>query len=195
MKRLFGIVLATIVLTILSVNIVSAVFFQQPYSFVTSSNIPFYIQYARVDGAFYSVPNVITITASRTLQASESGSVVNVQLATGHTITLPTPTVGLTYDVILGTSQSTGANQTQKVITNSASVFIAGGVVVETLSGTGTTAFPCNGSSHIAIATNGSTTGGIMGSRLKFTALSSTLWGVQGTELATGNAATPCSAS
>ena len=47
-----------------------------------------------------------------------------------------------------------------------------------------------NGSTHIAATMNGTTTGGIIGSFLEFTCVTSTLWVVSGTVVASGTPAT-----
>lgn len=161
-------------------------FLQQPYSMPSTSNIPLYLQYMRVDGAFYNVPNVVTLTAARTMTAAESGTIINLNNATGFTVTLPTPSAGLYYDVMMQTTQTGG---TMKLTSGSASIFMQGGISV-----VGGTVFngACNGTTHTDIAMNGTTTGGIRGTWYRFTGLTTTLWNVSGLVVGSGTSATPC---
>lgn len=177
--------------------VVKGAFFQQPYSFPTTSDLPFYVQYGRIDGAFFQVPNMVANSAvDRTLQSSESGTTVYVQAGSANDTTgiadiiLPTPTAGLIFDVNWLTSITAGS---VKVKTAAGTQFIAGGISVISSGGTGAANVNCNGTSHIAVVVNGTTTGGAIGSWLRFKALSSTLWSVSGQLSGSGVAATPCS--
>jgi len=132
-------------------------------------------------------------TATRTLLAKESGSLCLFDRAAGVVYTLPAPVVGMTFDFEVSVSVTSNAH---KVITNSASVFLLGGV----LSGNLTVAasgdvFQANGTTHVAISQNGTDTGGLIGGRISFTAISSTQWMVSGINVGSGTNADPFATS
>ncbi len=120
--------------------------------------------------------------ATRILTAATTGSVNKFDAATGITYTLPTPAVGLYYDFIVTTLQTSGNN----IITAVAAVFLTGAVIgfsgeVVTPSSTlGPFMFAGDGSSHVKFSTNGTATGGGIGSWYRFLCISSTLWFVTG---------------
>lgn len=129
--------------------------------------------------------------ATYTLNASESGSVVLFDRAS-QIYTLPTPSTGMYFDFISTITSSTN----QEVDTNAATTFI-GGMIHMALEATtpaanpGPKLFSGNAASSVKIAMSGSTTGGVIGSNFRLTCVSSTLWYIQGTLLATGTIATP----
>lgn len=128
----------------------------------------------------------IPVTASggttRTLTAPNSGSINLFDSAAGITYTLPTPAVGLYYDFVWTVLQTSSAH----VVTAVAAVFLTGAVAMfsgedVTPSNTlGPKMFAGNGSSHVKLSTNATTSGGGIGSWLRFTCVSATLWYVQG---------------
>lgn len=133
------------------------------------------------------------VGATRTLLAEESGSLCLFDRAAGNVYTLPTPVAGMQFE--FGVTVAVTSNAA-KVITNSASVFLLGSV----LSGNLTVAasgdvFQANGTTHVAISMNGTDTGGLVGGRLKFTAISSTQWYVEGINVGSGTNADPFATS
>lgn len=128
-------------------------------------------------------------SATPTLTAAQCGGIFAWDRASGTNYTLPVPVVGCTFDFINTVAQTSLTNEVQ---TSGASVFIQGGPAV---SGTTTQQFVCNGSSHVAIKTNDTTTGGLLGGHVKFTALTTTLWQLDGTLVGSGTVATPCTAT
>jgi hypothetical protein len=184
---------------------------QQGYSMPTTVARVFYINYGRFDNLqskLATVPvttttNVTVIdattlaaAATRTLTTSESGVLVIVSSTTGYTVTLPAPTTGMQFEIVSSATPTTG---TAKIITDAATTFITGGVTVSSSSATaGTSTFACNGTSHIAISQNKTTSGGLIGTRWLFKALSTTVWYVTGTSIGVGGGGstpfvTPCS--
>ena len=133
------------------------------------------------------VNNVVNQTASGTLTVAQSGSTVLYNSTTGIVMTLPAPAAGLTYTFVVA---QTPAAASHGIITNSASVFLLGGVEVNSSTGA-TLYFAGNGSTHIALRMNGSTTGGTMGTYITATAISSTQWMVTGTLNGSGALVTP----
>ena len=58
--------------------------------------------------------------------------------------------------------------------------FIGGYMNVDTDTSNAVAAFDGNGSTHVAVSMNGTTTGGLLGTKLRFTCLSATRWMVEG---------------
>lgn len=114
--------------------------------------------------------------ATANLSASQSGSTVLFDRAAGIIYTLPVPTVGLTYTFIATVSVT---SNNYKVITDAGTTLLIGSVD-QALSGASPVQFFGNGTSHIATLMNGGTTGGLQGTKLEFTCVTSTLWEVTG---------------
>ncbi len=122
--------------------------------------------------------------ATRTLTAAESGALCLFDRAAGIVYTLPAPVVGLTFDFIVTTTITSNA---AKVITDAGTTFLKGSYQEYDQDTSRATAIRTgNGSTHVSVSSNGTTTGGIAGSWLRFTCDSSTTWVVQGTMEATG---------
>lgn len=132
--------------------------------------------------------------ATRTLNANESGSVCLFDRAAGIVYTLPTaPAPGTNFTFFVSTTITSNA---AKVITGAGTELLIGSLVnVDTDTSNAVAAWTGNGSSHVAVSMNGTTTGGIQGTTLKFTALSSTRWMVEGTVQGSGTVATPFATS
>lgn len=124
--------------------------------------------------------------ATVTLTAGDSGKTFVFDRAAGIIYTLPVPYPGMTFDFVYSVTV-TSNNYT--VITSSGAVFVAGAVGVLA---SAVTEFACNGTSHVKVQSNGTTTGGVLGGRLHFTAVSATLWQVDGLLVGSGTGATPC---
>ena len=147
---------------------------------------------ASVSAALKPVVNITAATYTAT--SSQSGTQFTVN-KDGTVITLPTPTVGLVYEFFINT---TGA---VKIITNNTSSVFLIGTLVSGLEATtpsltaGPKLFTGNGTSHVSIDMNKTTTGGIAGTYIKLVCTSSTLWNATGTILASGTIATPYATS
>lgn len=205
--RFFIIIILVYCTTFGEVQYLDASPIQQSYSMPTAADLPFYINYARTDNMWSKLSTISVTTttgvvaniATRTLLSNESGALVVDSSTTGSTITLPTPSAGMQFDIIYSASATTG---TVKIITDAATTYIAGGITVLTTTATAVTSqFICDGSSHIAISMNKTTSGGLIGTRLRFIGLSATLWEVQGISNSGATVGgstplvTPCSAS
>lgn len=126
--------------------------------------------------------------ATRTLNENESGSVALFDRAAGIVYTLPTAKPGMVFDFIVTTTVTSNA---AKVITAVGTELLIGGYTnVDTDTSNAVAAFTGNGSTHVAVSMNGTTTGAVAGTRLRFTCLSSTRWMVEGIVLGTGVVAT-----
>ena len=126
--------------------------------------------------------------ATATLTAAQSGSVVLFDRAAGIVYTLPVPAVGMYFDFIVTT---TITSNNAEVDTDSGSTFLLGNVNAQIDATATDKAFFGNGTSHVKVQMNGTTTGGIKGTQLRFTAVSSTVWNVTGMLAASGTLATP----
>lgn len=129
--------------------------------------------------------------ATATLTAAQSGSVCLFDRAAGIVYTLPAPAVGLQFTFIVTT---TVTSNNAKVITDAGTTLLIGDLDLAS-SAPATTTFFGNGTTHIAVTQNGTTTGGIIGSMLTFTCVSSTIWNVSGAIQGSGTLATPFATS
>ena len=133
--------------------------------------------------------------ATRTLLAKESGALCLMDAAAGTVYTLPVITsanVGMFFDFH---QTVTVTSNSSKVITGSAAQFILGQVQIMIAASATTLAAAFNGSTHVAITSNGSTTGGVIGSRFRLEAISTTQWLITGFVCGTGSIATPAATS
>lgn len=159
------------------------------------------IKYASKQGLTNSaVPNipiqrkvsVLTTDATKTLTAADSGALIVLNKADGITVTLPTPSVGLTFDFVIRTTLT---SSNYKIITNSASVFLVGSIFSSVTATPTMTVRTADGSTHVALTMNGTTTGGYIGTTLRFVCTSATQWEVSGFLPNTGSVATPFATS
>jgi hypothetical protein len=131
--------------------------------------------------------------ATRTLLPEESGSLCLFDTAAGVVYTLPAPVVGMQFNFGISV-EGTGS---YKIITNSASVFLTGGLflVSLTVAEAGDT-FVANGSTHVAITMDADTEGRIKGSMdIRLTAISATQWHVSGFATGAGTLSDPFATS
>jgi hypothetical protein len=142
------------------------------------------------------LPVTASSAAAVTLKKSQSGGSFLFDRATGTAYTLPAPSVGLFFRFYVPVLQTSGAN----VVTSVAAVFQVGAVAVfsgedVTPSATlGPKMFAGNGTTHVKTTTNGTTTGGGVGSWLEYHCISSTVWHVSGVlKSPSGSIATPFS--
>lgn len=132
---------------------------------------------------------VLAAGATRQLVAKESGALVLLDTAAGSIVSLPaTPVAGMVFDVAVSVSVTSNSHI---VKTNNAAIFIGGGIqqmIDTTAVSEGQFADP---TSDVTITMNGTTTGGLIGTRLQFTALSATVWNITGLVASSGTLATP----
>ncbi len=122
-----------------------------------------------------------------TLLASQMGETFLFDTAAGITYTLPAPVIGAEFNFIVTT---TATSSNHKIITDAATTFLLG-VVIEGSTNSTPSLFQGNGTSHISITMNGSTTGGVLGGRLRFKAVTATKWEVDGLLPSASSQATP----
>lgn len=136
----------------------------------------------------------ITADATKTLTESDSGKMIYLNKASGTIITLPTAKVGLAYEFIVGTSVT---SNNYKIITASGTEFLKGMVISVDTDSSNVLAYDqtADGSTHRAITMNGTTTGGLIYTRIKVWAVSTTLWAIEGRNYGNGSVATPFATS
>lgn len=131
--------------------------------------------------------------ATRTLTKAESGSLCLLDRAAGVVYTLPAPVVGMYFDFIVTVAVTSNAH---KVITNAASVFMVGKVLMGdvTVAQSGDV-FTADGTTIVALSADGATKGGLLGECYRLTAISSTQWAIEGVCHGAGTLATPFATS
>lgn len=135
--------------------------------------------------------------ATRSLNETESGSLVVFDRVLGQVFTLPLAKAGTYFDFLVSV-----ASATVKVISNitTGTQFFTGAIAIQgdTAGGAGlgaTTTFMPNQTTQYAISMNGTTTGGAKGTFFRAHAISSGTWVISGTSIGTGTIATPFAAS
>lgn len=132
------------------------------------------------------------VGATRTLKASESGALCLFDRAAGIVYTLPAPAVGMQFEFATTVTITSNA---AKVITDAATTFLLGSIDQMVNTSATTLASLANGTTHVAISSNGSTTGGVQGDRYRVTAISATQWVIDGQVSGSGTLATPFATS
>lgn len=132
-----------------------------------------------------------------TLVAANSGSLNVFSTLTGDLFTLPTPAPGLQFNFFVAIANTSGAH---KVITSGAAIYLLGAIVQNTVAATpaandGPKTFTFNGTTHVAISMNGTTTGGLPGTSFSIRYYSATQWLIEGLVVASGIIATPAATS
>lgn len=162
-----------------------------PDTFPTTADQPFQVQYARIGRT--PIPTAGSLPATKTLLASESGAMLILDKVDGIILTLPAPQIGLQFDIFVKASVTSNS---YKVITSAGTIFLFGSVLSNDTDTAGAAVFfDGNGTTHVAVTMNGTTTGGRIGTRLRFTCVSSTLWHVEGVCFGSGAVATPFATS
>ena len=134
-----------------------------------------------------------SVGATRTLLAEESNALCLFDRAAGVVFTLPAPVEGMQFEfrtTVLLTSN------VYKVTTNSSSVFLVGSVMGGSLTvAEAGDVFQADGTTHVAMSMNATTTGGLVGGSVTFTAISATQWSVEGDFVGAGTLTTPFATS
>lgn len=141
-------------------------------------------------------PAIISEAVSaRTLLAKESGALCLFDRAAGTVFTLPAITsanIGMEFHFSVSVTCTSNAH---KVITDAATTFIVGDINMVIDTSATTLAAAGNGTTHVAISSNGSTTGGVIGGRFRLKAINTTQWLIDGYISASGSLATPFATS
>tara|TARA_S200002703_G_scaffold146266_1_gene141192 strand:+ start:7682 stop:8143 length:462 start_codon:yes stop_codon:yes gene_type:complete len=143
----------------------------------------------------YSMSNrvdVETLTADKTLTASDCGKTIILNVATGLVVTLPSSPAdagaGWNVTFLIGTDL-TGLNLYLINGTAGADFFIGSLQSISTTKGE-VLSFPANGSSHNGIEINATTKGGHVGTRINFIS-DGTDWHISGVLACTGTPDSP----
>lgn len=133
------------------------------------------------------------VGATRTLLAKESGSLCLFDRAAGVVYTLPTPVEGMQFE--FGVTVAITSNAA-KFITAAATQFLIGSLMGGSLTVADSgDVFQGNGTTHVAVSSNGTTTGGLIGGKIVVTAISATQWYVEGDFVGSGTLADPFATS
>jgi len=127
--------------------------------------------------------------ATASLSEFDSGSLVLMDRAAGIVFTLPAAcAIGTNYKFLVTTSVTSNS---YKVITGAGTELLIGGYMNnDTDTSNAVATFDGNGTTHIAVTMNGTTTGGLIGTQLEFTKLTATQWVVDGYVRGSGVVAT-----
>lgn len=131
-------------------------------------------------------------TTTRVLKAEETGATCLFDRAAGLVYTLPAPELGLYFDFDIRTTITSNS----ATVNAGATRFITGALLsIDTDTANAAVGFVANGTSHISIAMNGTTTGGVAGTKFRVECISTTastrVWMVSGNVLGSGVVATP----
>jgi hypothetical protein len=136
---------------------------------------------------------VVSVTANTTLTAEQSGALVLLGVASGATVTLPSPAEGMQFDFSVSVSRTSNS---YKIITSGATVFLLGAYMAgDAAIATSGDVFTLDGSTHVALTIDGDTKGGLIGGHLRFTCISATQWFVEGLVVGTGTMVTAAATS
>lgn len=134
---------------------------------------------------------ITSYAASQTLtREANAGRITTMNIASGATFTLPAATgTGDEYIIFIGTT--IGSNSAIIAVASSSDI-LAGGVSIATDIGGGVM---LTAATTDTITMSGSTTGGVKGSWVKVTDVTSGIWMLDGFLISTGSEATPFSAA
>jgi hypothetical protein len=128
--------------------------------------------------------------STRLIKAEESGGTFLFDTATGQVFTLPSAVVGLKYKFSTTTTLTSNA---YAVLTSTATAgdfllgYISGAIESEA---TGEDWF-ANGTTHLGISSNKTTTGGLVGSMYTVECITANIWSINGVVSCTATPATP----
>lgn len=133
----------------------------------------------------------IALTASTTLNAnSYAGKTITINALAGLTITLPAATgSGATYEIVAVVTVTSNGYVIK--VANASDVMMGAVGLTTDIAGT---VMPTSATTD-TITMNGSTTGGLLGSRVLLTDVAATKWAVSGDLVCSGAEATPFSAT
>lgn len=133
------------------------------------------------------------VGATRTLAPEESGALCLFDRAAGNVFTLPAPVPGMQFEFRSTVAVTSNAS---KVITDAATTFMVGSLMGGSLAvAEAGDVFQADGTTIRAVSMAGSTTGGLIGGSFTLTAISSTVWSIEGDFVGAGTIATPFATS
>lgn len=144
------------------------------------------------DSATFKKPVLSSVGATKSLTEGDSGSIIVLDRAAGITVTLPDDAnPGTNYEFVVQTSVTSNGYTIKR---NSTKTIIGSLIVdryVDVATQTYSRNFFSNGAVASAVVLNGSTTGGLIGTRFIATAITSGTWFIQGILVGSGAVTTP----
>lgn len=135
------------------------------------------------------LPGTISgVGATRTILPEESGKTFLFDRAAGIVYTLPAPKVGLKYRFVTTVLLTSNA---YTINTDAATTFLVGAVQGAIEGAATDETHMANGSTHVGISSNATTTGGLIGGWLELECISTTQWAIKGVVVCTATPATP----
>ena len=130
--------------------------------------------------------------STRTLTAPQTGATVLLDTATGSVVTLPAPKVGLKFTFIVSVTVTSNSH---KIITDAGTTYLVGMLLLGEAAATTALGALFDGTGNVACTMNGSTTGGIKGTRITVECISTTVWEISGLVAGSGSLSTPAANS
>jgi hypothetical protein len=127
-------------------------------------------------------------TATRTLSRNENGSIVVLDRAAGSVVTLPAASRGLEFQFVVKTAVTSNAY----TVDGGTDEFR--GVILSAQNNAASKSFTGDPASDVKITSNGTTTGGRVGSNFTVVCDTDGIWTAQGAMVSSTTAATPFSA-
>ena len=134
----------------------------------------------------------IAAGSTKTLTAPQSGSTILLDTATGSVVTLPAPKVGLKFTFIVSVSVTSNSH---KIITDAGTTLLVGMLALMEAAATTALGAMFDGTGNVACTMNGSTTGGLKGTRITVECISATVWEISGLVAGSGSLSTPAANS
>ncbi len=142
---------------------------------------------------------ILAAGAAKILETADSFATVLLDTAAGSIVTLPEihaedvdnkieSNIGMKFYVVVSASVTSNSHVVQPANT---SQFIIGGIQMMIDTTAVSEGQFADGATHLTITMNGSTTGGLIGTVLEFTAISATQWAITGLVAGSGTLATP----
>ena len=138
------------------------------------------------------VGSVIAAGSTKTLTQAQSGSTILLDTASGSVVTLPAPKVGLKYTFVVSTTVTSNSH---KIITDAGTTFLVGMLALLEASAAAALGALFDGTANVACTMNGTTTGGIKGTRITLECISATVWEISGLVAGSGSLSTPAANS
>lgn len=126
--------------------------------------------------------------ATRVLLAEESGTTFFFDAATGVTFTLPAPVVGMQFSFYATVSVTSNAHV---IVTDAATTFLGGAIQQVIDTSAVSEGQVGDDASDVTISMNGTTTGGLEGTLITVTCITSVAWVATGLVVSSGTLATP----
>lgn len=126
--------------------------------------------------------------ATRTLIAADSGGTFLWDSAAGVDYTLPAPVVGMKFSFYASVSVTSNAHA---ISTDAATTFIGGAIQQVIAANAVSEGQVGDDASDVTISMNGTTTGGLEGTRIDVECLSGTTWVATGLVVSSGTLSTP----